>query len=157
MGPEIIQLTGLGDGGNEFRQYPIQRNPELSEMLMEECLKFWERVEKGFPPELDYEHKTALDTLKRMYPGTDGSTIELPAELVHWHHVRVAAAKEISALSTTVDVCKAHILEAMGESAVGKLSGIGQQYKRSEVQKKEYTVDATSYMTMRGSAIRKAK
>jgi len=144
-------------GGNEFRQYPIQRNPELSDMLMEECLKFWERVEKGIPPEMDYEHQTAISTLKRMYPGTDGSTIELPVDLEHWHHVRVTAAKEISALSTTVDVCKARILAAMGDSAIGKLSGIGQQYKRNEVKKKEYTVEPSSYISMRSSAIPKAK
>lgn len=144
-------------GGNEFRQYPIQRNPELAEMLMEHCLKFWEKVEKGFPPEIDFAHASAIKTLKRLYPGTNGQTIELPAELEHWHHVKVAAAKEATKQNTVVEVCKARILAAMGENAVGQLTGISQQYKRSEVQKKEYVVAPSSYYQCRASAIRAKK
>jgi putative phage-type endonuclease len=112
-------------GGNEYREYPLTRDPELSEMLIEGCVKFWERVEKGIPPEIDFEHQTAIDAIKRMYPGTNGETIDLPKELEHWHYV-----------------------------AVGQFPDIAFQYKRSQVKKKEYIVKATSYYQMRGSAIR---
>jgi len=144
-------------GGNEFRKYPILRNAELSEMLLEGCIKFWERVQNGFPPEFDFTHRNTIDTLKKMYPGTNGETIELPAELEHWHHVKVEAAKEAAKLNTTVEVCKARILAAMEDNAVGLLSGINQQYKRSEVKRKEFTVAPTSYYQCRSSAIPKSK
>jgi putative phage-type endonuclease len=144
-------------GGNEYRMYPIQRNPELSEMLMEHCLKFWEKVEKGFPPEIDFAHASAIKTLKRMYPGTNGETIELPKDLEHWHYVKTEATKEIGNLTKVVDTCKARILAAMGDNAIGQLTDISQQYKRSEVQKKEYVVSASSYYQCRSSAIRAKK
>jgi putative phage-type endonuclease len=144
-------------GGNEFRQYPITRDQELSEMLMEQCLHFWEKVEKGFPPEIDFAHANAIDTIKRMYPGTDGTTIVLPKELEHWHKVKVDADKEITKYKNVSDTCKARILAAMGEAAVGQFPDIAYQYKRSETKRKEYVVEATSYFQMRGSAIRGAK
>lgn len=144
-------------GGNEYRQYHLQRDKELSEMLLEACIKFWEMVKKGEPPEIDFEHQSAIGAIKRMYPGTNGQTIELPKELEHWHHVKVEAAKEVSKYEKVVDTCKARIMEAIGENAVGQFTNIHQQYKRTEIKKKEFTVAATSYYTMRASAIRETK
>lgn len=144
-------------GGNEFRHYPIQRNAELSEMLMEGCIKFWERVQKGFPPEIDYMHATAIDTLKKMYPGTNGETIELPKNLEHWHLVKKDADAEIAKYKTVSDAARARILHAMGEAACGQFSDLGVQYKRSQVNKQEYVVQATSYFQMRDSKIGRAK
>ena len=144
-------------GGNDFRHYPIQQNKELSEMLMQHCIHFWEKVEKGIPPMLDHEHKTAIDTLKRMYPGTNGETIELPAGLEHWHKVKVEAEEKRKQYETVIEVCKAHILEAMGENACGQLSGLGYQYKRSLQKRSGFTVEPTEFMMMRGSAIKGKK
>ena len=66
-------------------------------------------------------------------------------------------AKEAAKLNTVVEVCKARILAAMEDNAVGLLPGIGQQYKRSQVNRKSFTVDATSYYQCRSSAIPKSK
>jgi putative phage-type endonuclease len=82
-------VTGLPEwdlavliGGNEYRQYHLQQDKELSEMIIEQEAIFWDAVKKGIPPLMDYDHPGTLDLLKRVYPGTNGKTIQMP-EMEH--------------------------------------------------------------------------
>ena len=138
-------------GGNDYRDYHIQQDKELSEELIEHAAKFWERVEKGFPPPLDFDHPGTLDLVKRMHPGTDGTTIQLPDDLIHWHRVKNECEGVIKQYTTVVDACKARILAAMGDAACGTLPSEGAQYKRSQVKAQEFTVKKDAYMVMRQS------
>jgi putative phage-type endonuclease len=138
-------------GGNEYRHYHIKRDADLSEMLIEHCVKFWDRVQKGLEPDIDYNHQSAIGMVKRLYPGTNGQTITLPDDLSHWHKVRLDAEEEVKRYTSVVEACKARIMKALQDNAVGIIPGSHFQYKRSEVKKKEFTVAATSYFQMRGS------
>lgn len=151
-------VTGLPEwdlavliGGNEFRQYHLQQDKELSELLIEQEAMFWDAVQKGVPPLMDYDHPGTLDLLKRVYPGTNGQTIQMP-EMEHWHKVKVEADEIVKQYSAVSDGCKARILHQMGENAVGIIPGAATQYKRNTIKRKEYTVEAGSYTTMRASA-----
>lgn len=144
-------------GGNDYRDYHIERDPELSEMIIEAEARFWEGVEKGIAPEFDWEHPGTLDLVKRMHPGTNGETIQLPDELVHWHEVKQEADRIVKQYQTVSDTCKARILAAMGDAACGQLPACSYQYKRSLVKETEFTVKKDAYMAMRGSAMRGKK
>lgn len=151
-------VTGLPEwdlavliGGNEYRQYHLQQDKELSEMLIEQEAQFWDAVEKGIPPMMDYDHPGTLDLLKRVYPGTNGETVQIP-EMEHWHKVKLEADEIIKTYSAVSDGCKARIAHALGENACGIIPGAGVQYKRGLIKRKEFTVAANEYITMRASA-----
>lgn len=142
-------------GGNQYRQYWVQRDPELSEMLTEQCLKFWERVEKGNPPDMDPEHRSTAGLIKKLHPGTDGSEIILPESITHWHEVKKEAELEIKTCEIIVRKAKNKIAEAMGDASTGVLATGDYQYKRTLQKRKEFTTPASEFYVTRGSAKRK--
>jgi putative phage-type endonuclease len=138
-------------GGNEYRDYHLERDPELGEMITEACVKFWERVTEGIPPDIDFAHSSTEGMIKRLYPGTNGKTITLPSDLEAWHKVKVDADKEVSKYKSVSDACKARIMAAMEDNAIGVIPGVDFQYKRSAQKRKEHVVKASEFIMMRGS------
>lgn len=146
--PEWDLATVLG--GNDYRDYHLERDKELGELLTESAIKFWEGVTNGIPPEIDFAHSSTEGVLKRMYAGTNGETIFLEG-LDHWHQVKMDADEEIKRYTAVSDACKNRIMAAIGDNACGVIESAGFQYKRSETKRKEFTVAANTFMTMRGS------
>ena len=136
-------------GGADLRIYPLDRDREWDELIIEESHDFWHNhVLKEIPPEIDYNHPSTESALKRLYPGTNGQTIQLPEELEYWNTVRQEAAEKAKYYEGVVNGCKNHFLEAMGDNALGELPS-GATITRSLIKKKEYTVPASQYMTSR--------
>lgn len=108
--------------GNTLKVYDIPRDDEFIEMIIEMDLKFWENVKSGTPPEIQFDHSTSCDLLRRIYPGTNGKKIDLPEDLMSWHNTLVSARMHRKAYDGVVQGAKAHILLEMGENAVGLLS-----------------------------------
>ncbi|KVD35461.1 endonuclease [Burkholderia ubonensis] len=135
-------------GGNKLCTYIIQRDAELEETIIEREHAFWQHVEREEAPSLDYEHATTEALLKRLYPGTDGDAITLPADMAHWHAVKRDADERRKVYESVSDAAKNHILEAMGNAAVGELAGIG-KYTRKTVARKPYAVEASEYVDFR--------
>ncbi|MDH3466209.1 MAG: YqaJ viral recombinase family protein [Gammaproteobacteria bacterium] len=153
-----MQVTGYPEwdlavliGGNTYRDYHIEADKELQEVIYEHAAKFWDRVKRGIAPDFDFDHPGTLDLIKKMYPGTNGETIQLPNELVHWAEVKQEAERIVKEYGTVVDVCKGRILAAIGEAACGTLPDAGVQFKRSLVKATEFTVKKDAYMVMRQS------
>ncbi len=144
-------------GGNEYRQYPVERDNELIEMMHDASADFWDCVQTGNPPEMDYQHPSTAGLIKRLHPCTDGSEIELPADIEHWHMVKKAAEVTIKNNQAVVDEATNRIAEAMGNGTIGIVPNAQYQYKRSLIRRKGYTVEPTEFMQMRGSVIRKRK
>lgn len=138
-------------GGNEYRQYHLEQDLELSEMIIESERMFWEKVEQGIAPEMDFAHGETLGLLKKLYPGTNGETILLPVELYHWHKVKIEADAEVKKYAAVVDTCKARIAAALKGNAVGIIPDAAYQYKRSLTKRKAFTIEPTEFMVMRGS------
>ena len=138
-------------GGNQYRQYYVEQDDELAEMVLQGVKDFWKRVTDRDRPDYDFTHRSTKDLINRLYPGTNGETIHLPGNLVHWQKVREEAAARIKEDTAVVDACKNRISAAMGESAVGIIDDLGLQYKRRKVNKKEFVSPATSYIDMRSS------
>jgi len=134
-------------GGNQFRYYEVLPRPDLIESMTILEVEFWRRVVAGDPPEPDYEHKTTGDLLKNLYPGTDGTTIDL-AHMEHWHKVMVDAKARAKDDNAVIEACKNRFKAAMGSAAVGLLPD-GTGWRRKETARKGYIVEDSKHMDTR--------
>ncbi|MEE9383172.1 MAG: YqaJ viral recombinase family protein [Nannocystaceae bacterium] len=137
-------------GGQECRIYHLQRDKEWDDLLIETAHEFWQRVENDDPPAIDYQHATAKELLQKLYANTDGTVITLPDELWHWHQVWQDAAARRLSMEKVIDACRARFLEALGEASAGLLRD-GTGYIRKGVKVKEYTVEASGYVSLKHS------
>jgi putative phage-type endonuclease len=143
-GKEIADVAVL-IGGRDFRLYHVERDDELIKLLIDIEQKFWDKVQAGVQPEMDFTHQTTAELIKRMYPGTNGQTIELPQDALSWHNTLLAAKKHIKDYKGVVDGAESHLKSLMGEAAVGKFTD-GSGYTRKEVRVKESIRQASSYI-----------
>lgn len=60
-------------GGNDYRRFVVEPDPEVGDMLGEACTQFMAAVREGRPPAPDPTHPTTGDELARMYPGARGA------------------------------------------------------------------------------------
>ncbi len=107
--------------GNTMKVYEVPRDNEFIDMIIGMDMQFWDCVQSGNPPEIQFDHSTACDLLRRIYPGTNGKTIDLPEDMQSWHNTLVSARMHRKVYDGVVQGAKSHILLEMGESAVGLL------------------------------------
>lgn len=132
----------------KFATYPVEADKEIAEMIVEGERAFIERLERGEPPGLDYQHPTTLDLLKRVYAGTDGTRLTADADAIEWRaKLKDAAARRLAA-EKEEDEAKAHLLEKMGNAALLAFPD-GMVYRRKQVDRVGYTVQAASYIDAR--------
>ena len=125
------------------------RNRRHAERVIQEAHDFWHKnVLAGVPPEPEFDHPATLPMFKRLYPGTNGATVEADEMLLHWAKVAEDAAKKASEYDTVAETAKNHLLAFMGDAAVLKLDG-NRVFRRKLIQKKPYTVEASSYIDAR--------
>lgn len=132
-------------GGNDLRIYEIGRDDEFIARLVEAEEEFWDRVEARVPPQPTWEHSELIATLQRMFPGTNGSVVQLPEVAQKYFDVMEDAKNVVKTYSTVIDGCKARIQMLMGEASVALLPD-GSCFTRKEVKRKGYTVDEATYL-----------
>jgi predicted phage-related endonuclease len=147
---ELAYLIALV-GGNNLVRYVIHRDLELEERVIEGERAFWTHVEKREPPALDYTHPSAYALMRRLFPGSDGRMITLPAEANEWHAGIIEAREEEKAAHARQEELKARMLEAMSGASIGRIQS-GGEYRYSKVMRKGYEVAETEYQTLRFAA-----
>lgn len=135
-------------GGRDFRIYDIQRDDELIADLIDAETYFWECVQDGTPPAVDYSAPSTEPLMKRLYPGTDGSVIELDSDIAEWAEIERDAAEKVKKYQDLRKEAKNRLLDAVGNAAIGLLPD-GTGYTRKTVTRKGYTVEPTSYVDFR--------
>ena len=141
-------------GGDDLRLYPIERDKEMDEIIIETAHDFWHKhVLAGVPPEPEYDHPKSLPLFKRLYPGTNGKEIEANEEIQHWAAVLQDATKHKSNYAKVENLAKAHILEFMKDAAILKLDN-DKTFRRKQVKKSGHFVEPTTYIDARFSALR---
>jgi putative phage-type endonuclease len=137
--------------GDELKPYTVDRDDELIRAMREQAIDFWTQyvMPKKMPP-IDYEAKNVIQTLKRLYPGTDGTVIEANAMHEHWRAVYETASEMAAKYEGILEGAKAHLLAEMGNACAIEF-GDGKAFVRKEVKKKAYTVDypASRYIDFR--------
>lgn len=123
----------------------------MDEIIIETAHDFWHKhVLAGVPPEPEFDHNATLPLLKRLYPGTNGATVEADEMIMHWAKVAEDAAKRAAEYDKVAEVAKNHLLAYMGESAILRLDS-KRIFRRKLIQKKSYTVEASSFIDARFS------
>lgn len=135
-------------GGNDFRLYEIPADRELQEMMVEGEAVFWNHVQQGKPPEPDYEAPSTLGLIRRLYPGTDGTRMVATEEQERWRKVMEEAQAKADALQAVADGSRSRLLWDMQESALLAFAD-GKALRRRQVNRKAYSVEATSYVEAR--------
>lgn len=137
--------------GDDLRPYVVERDDETIKALRAKALEFWEAyvLPKKQPP-LDYADRKTLDTLRRLYPGTDGSTIKATAMHEHWRAVLQTAQEMVAKYEGVVEGAKAHLQAEMGSAALLMFDD-GKAYRRKVINKKATTIvqPASSYIDFR--------
>ncbi len=149
--------------GNRLRIYRIERDNTLIESLIEVEQGFWTCVQEGVsPPTVDFESRPAayVDLLKKVHAGTSGEIRQITVELEPWHYVRAEAIDLIGQYEKARDVASAHLLRAMGDSAVLLLDD-GTGYRRKLTKRKGFVVEPSEFIDFRlvknptGKAVKK--
>lgn len=135
--------------GDDLRPYVVERDEETIEALRARAAEFWERyVLPKLRPPLDFANSATLETLRRLYPGTDGSTIEATAMHEHWRAVLQTATEARDRYEGVIDGARAHLMAEMGNAAFLKFSD-GKAFRRKLTTRKGYTVEPLTYMELR--------
>jgi len=137
--------------GDELKPYVVERDDETIKAMRERCAEFWNSyVLPKVQPPLDYQHKDVLETLKRLYPGSDGTVIEASAMHEHWRAVYETSRDMVSKYEGILDGAKAHLLAEMGNAAAIRFED-GKAFTRKVVNKKAYVVEhaASKYVDFR--------
>lgn len=134
--------------GRHFQIYQVPRDLEMSEMLIAGETEFMRRVRDGDKPPLDYDHKTARDVLKKLYPGTNGARLIASESAIAWRKQLEAAAAAEKAAKANIESLKSRLLEEMGEAALLAFPD-AKCYRRQVTQRAGYTVDPTEYIDFR--------
>lgn len=141
-------------GGDDLRVYPMARDREMDDIIIGASHDFWHKhVLAGVPPEPDWSHKTTLPLLRRMYPGTNGETVQADESIAHWAEVAQQAADKSREYDKVADVARSHLLEFMGAAAVLRLD-VARAFTRKLVTRTGYTVEPTQYIDTRFSKLK---
>lgn len=137
--------------GDDLKPYTVERDDELIRAMREQCAEFWNRyVVPHVQPPMDFEAKNVLDTLKRLYPGTDGTIISATAMHEHWRAVYETASDMHKKYEAILDGARAHLLAEMGNATAIEFDD-GRAFVRKEIKKKAYVVEhaASRYIDFR--------
>lgn len=100
-------------GNSDFRNYLINRDPSLEQMVIEHAKKFWfENVLEGIPPK-----PRNMSDLKLLYPSEKpGQSIEATPQLLDALHQLRQTQDEAKELELKADTIKTQIMQTMGEA-----------------------------------------
>lgn len=134
--------------GRKFKSYEVQADAELQEYIVAGEQEFMERVKSGDPPPLDYSHRTALELVRRVYPGTNGEILKANEDALKWRSTMEAAAEIERNAKREKDSARAALLHLMGEAAMLEFPD-GRSFRRMQVTKAAYHVEGSTYIDAR--------
>jgi len=135
--------------GRRFAYYEVpQADAEMQEMIIEGERDFMRRVREGDPPPLDYTHRTALDVIKKLYPGTNGVRLIADERAIATRNLMDEYTKAEKLAKERKDACKAQLLDIMGEAALLTFPD-GKAFRRQVTTRKGYMVAETQYVDAR--------
>jgi putative phage-type endonuclease len=142
-GAEVADLAVL-IGGQDFRVYTIERDPEFEGMILPRLQEFWGRIERGDPPP-----PSPLDAalVCRMAPGW-AEAIELGDGEASLADLYRDLGDEIKALEQRRIETKASLILAMNDCAFATLPD-GRRISRKPITRKEHTVKESTYIDFR--------
>jgi putative phage-type endonuclease len=141
-----VVYAGVGD---ELRRYFVERDDGLISLMRHEAETFWrDYVKTGLRPDIDPNHSRVFETLRRLFPGTNGEAINASTTHEAWYKTMTDAADKAAMYEAVAKGAKAHLVAEMGEAAQLVFDD-GQALKRAKRKRVGFTVDATEYWDIR--------
>ncbi len=134
--------------GRKFQVYEVPADREMSEMLIEVEGDFMRRIREGDAPPLDYDHPTAREVVRKLYPGTNGARLVASEAAIAWRKELAQAQEAAKAANATIESMKARLLEEMGEAALLAFPD-AKCYRRQITHRAGYTVQPADYVDFR--------
>jgi putative phage-type endonuclease len=135
--------------GDDLKLYNVERDDETIEAMRAKAHAFWtDHVIPRVRPPLDYADARTIDTLRALYPGTNGKALHAGDALEHWRVVHDEAIDRAARYTAAAEAAKAHLLDAMGEAALLTFND-GRALRRKHVTRKGYVVAETTYIEAR--------
>jgi putative phage-type endonuclease len=144
LGRDTADLAVL-IGGNDIRIYSFERDEDLCQLMRKNARDFWWRVEEGIPPDIQYSHPSTAEFLKRRFADVDGPVVQFGQDAAMIKSVMDMAKEDAKQAQAVVDGCKYKLLQMMGNSPLAVMED-GTCWARKVVNKKEFTVEASSYV-----------
>jgi putative phage-type endonuclease len=135
-------------GNRDYRQYRINPIDGIINQLIEAEEEFWDRVQAGVAPEPNWQSAATTRLMKDLYPGTNGQVVQLPDVAQSYQDVMDDANEQKNMYDKIVIGCKNRLAMLMGENSIGLLPD-GTAITRKEQKRKEFIVEATSFMATR--------
>lgn len=101
-------------GGNTFRVYEVDADPEIQQMLIAVEKNFWNMVTNMIRPDID-ESDAAKDLLDQIYRGGVEEEIILPEDAVEWVDAYIEASAEEDNARAKKQEASNHLKEIMGD------------------------------------------
>lgn len=128
--------------GIEFKCFVIERDEDEIEALMKAEMDFWEYVKSGVPPMVDGTNSTS-ETLKTIYPNSNGDTVSLMAfenDLHQYMHL----SKALDDVKKQKEELANRIKEFMGNAQKGEARNFRvtwSSYEKKTFDNKRYVED----------------
>ena len=101
-------------GGNTFRIYEVDADPEIQQMLIAVEKNFWNMVTNMIRPDIDGSD-AAKDLLDQIYHGGIGEEVVLPEEAAEWIDAFVEASAEEDNAKAKKQEASNHLKDIMGD------------------------------------------
>lgn len=147
----ISALSGSGD----HRIFLVPFDPRLAAMLLELGAAFWKFVVARTPP-LDWTHPLQSEISQRLTEIRPETAIELDVDDMALVAGYQNAKEDEKAARENANQFKAELLQALGTNETGILPD-GTRIRQKVIQRKAYTVEASSYIDFRVLQPKKAK
>ena len=109
-------------GGNSFRIYEVEADPEVQQMLIAVEKNFWDKVQNMIRPDMDGSD-AAKALLDRIYTGGVEEEINLPDEALEWVDAYIEASANEDNAKALKQEASNHIKEIMGDYDKAKCMG----------------------------------
>lgn len=148
MGWKVVRLVALVE--RKLREWPIERNDRLINMMIEREAVFWDHVTRRVPPDIDFSKAGALKAVQALYPEVaNGSVVRLSDDAVAAWEAYEKLGKDATEIGKQREGYKAFVLNEIGENYGGLLPDGGRMVRRKLTQRKGYVVEPSEYIDVR--------
>lgn len=136
-GAEFADVAVLIDG-RTLRVYRVRRHDSLIARLVEMETALWERIERGTPPEPEWNHRGTLELLKRLHGCARGELVALPDEAAGYWDRYARIGRTVKRCEAVREELYARVLHAIGDTPGGILPD-GREVGKTIVEESVWT------------------
>jgi putative phage-type endonuclease len=150
--PSAPRAKLVADVAGEVRVYPVERDREIEQMMVEKLAEFQRRIDEDDPPEITTPD---MKLVSKLFPSVE-ATISLGEDIQSLvDNYKELGEREKEAKEERESV-KGQIVLAMADHAVAELPD-GRILKRPVISAKGYTVEAKTYTKLLISSPKKGR